>query len=183
MIDSLLLGVIEQKRIPLFVDPFIIKYEILRKMHMPDALQYSSKFSLKYKFIFPKFDIEKDEYAIGLLFLEKFVSNYNKPLSKITKSTNRVITDVPAQWGISIPHKKNNYFLLNYRYATARILHRRKLIIQRKAAPFFVDYFLSDINSLFPTKDLDTYGFKPSLQIRLFNQFKPDRNFLSIFRI
>lgn len=182
MIDSLLLSFVEQNRIALFNNCFISRYSFFRKEYNENYL-YDVGLSLQYKFIFPKFDAEKEEYAIGLLFLEKFVSQYDKPLYKITKSTNRIITDVPAQWSIQFNKKKNNFFLLNYRYATARILHRRKLLVSKKTGLFFIDYFLTDINSLFPTKELDTYGFKPSLQIRLFNQFKPDKNFLSIFRL
>lgn len=183
MIDSLIVGFIEQKRIPLYLDSFITKYTLFRKACNENDLFFSAGFSLQYKFVFPKFDSEKDEYTIGLLFIEKFVSQNNKPLYKITKSSNRIITDVPAQWEITFFKKKNHFFLLNYRYAVARILNRRRLIISRKVSSQFVDYFLLDINSLFPTKDIDTYGFKPKLQIRLFDQFNPDKYYLSIFRL
>lgn len=72
-------------------------------------------------------------------------------------------------------------FLLNHRYATALILRRRKLQIQRKKTEKYLDFFVSDLNTLYPTRDIDTYGFRSTLQIRIINQLFLGKAGLSMF--
>lgn len=181
MIDNLLLESHEINRIALFTDSLYRKYAFLKSSSSVQGSKNLPKFALQYKIFYPQFD--EHNLTIGLLFLEKFLTNFNKPMYKIIRTTNRLASNVPTQLSFEASEKGKYFFLLNYRYATSRILRRRKLSIARKMGVSYLDYFFVDINTLYPTKEIDTYGFRPTLQIRLFSPVKLGKTFLTMFRL